>query len=596
AQINGQIPQIVVFAEGNIRVSGQVAVSLKIVTPETIYVEGPLHTVTSNTTVELLAGRNVCVNLAAARTPIPPDGLDPTTNRASLIPNPRILSVTGNFQALQGIHYILPNTHHPTLRNFIDWLNGGITGLVFPIPQDLNNDRLVDSVDVSNNPLTSQVTFALTGSNLPLSQDLTANFSQLLSGTWTLRLILLHRGLAAVQNPNVPTVWQPVRNPWTNLQIEIWFDENSNNQLDPNEPKARIYGPGEPMRTFPTASLWYQGDGRQIDPNDPATVKEWGILDLPIPYSIPGLLVERDGISPITTVDLWLSMQKLRITITSPVANETIPQGRVPVRYELAGIKLALYDEHGFPRPIWQISPDPRSPSSFFILAQNIHADRGTIFVLSPNYFDPTVHPSWQRLIFSNQQQSRDNFRIWQRQWSLYYLRQNSVRWTPFLDPNDPNWLIPNSLRSQLIPQSVPIIAGQLTMRVTPQTMLWRLANQIANFAPQIPTHPDAIRFAFEIALDRAALPYWADLNPTNRLADLLNLQRPNPPVFVEVPRAMFASSLIWSSRFANPDAQGVLNLSSNAVPPSFYRTHLIPNLRVSPGFFVVFQQQVGED
>ncbi|MCS7187753.1 MAG: hypothetical protein RMK89_12485, partial [Armatimonadota bacterium] len=83
AQINGQIPQIVVFAEGNIRVSGQVAVSIKIVTPETIYIEGPLYPVTGNATIELLAKRNVCLNFAAARTPIPSlDGLDPTTDRS----------------------------------------------------------------------------------------------------------------------------------------------------------------------------------------------------------------------------------------------------------------------------------------------------------------------------------------------------------------------------------------------------------------------------------------------------------------------------------------------------------------------------------
>ncbi len=593
AQINGQIPQIVISAEGNIRVSGQVAVSLKIVTPETIYVEGPLHPITSNATIELLAVRNICVNLAAARTPIPPDGLNPLADRSTLLPRLRVFSVAGS---VQGIHYTLPNTYQTYLKHFSDWLEGGVAGLVFPTPQDNNGDRLVDSVDATGNPLTSQVTFALTGSNLPLSQDLTANFSQLLSGAWTLRLILLHRGMAAVQDPNNPANWQPVRNPWTNLQVEIWFDENLNGQLDNNEPRARIYGPGEPMRTFPSASRWYQGDGRQVDPTDPATAKEWVILDLAIPYNVPGLLVDRDNNGQITTVDLWSSMQLMRITVTSPVAGEVIPNGRMPVRYELTGIKLALYDEHGIPRPVWQLSPDPRSPvpSPFFVLAQNIRSGRGTLFILAPNYFDPTAHPSWQQLISSTQQQWRDNFRVLQRQWSLYYLRHNSVRLTLLLDPNDPNYQIPDHLRSQLIAQSVPIIAGQITVRVTPQTMLWLLANQIAS--QNLPIHPDAVRFAFETVLDKSALPYWADLNPTNRLSDLLDLNRPSPPVFVEVPRAMFASSLIWSVRFANPATQGVLNLSSNAVAPSYYRTHLIPNLRVSPGFFVIFQQQVGQD
>jgi len=595
AQINGQIPQIVIVAEGNIRVSGQVAVSVKIITPETIYIEGPLHPVTSNATIELLAGRNVCVNLAAARTPIPSDGLNALVDRATLLPRLKVFSVTGNIQGLQGIHYPLPNTHHTYLRHFSDWLGGGVTGFVFPVPQDNNGDRLVDGVDVGGNPLTSQVIFALTGSNLPLSQDLTANFSRLLSGTWTLRLVLLHRGMAAVQDPNNPANWLSTRNPWTNLQVEIWFDENLNGQLDTGEPRFRLYGPGEPMRTFPSASRWYQGDGRQINPNDPTTVKEWGILDLPIPYNAPGLLVDRDNDGQVTTIDLWLSMQLMRITVTSPVAGEVIPQGRTPVHYELAGIKLALYDDHGIPRPIWQISPDPRSPvpSPFFILAQTIHAERGTLFVLAPDYFDPTAHPSWQQLVSSTQQQWQDNFRVLQRQWSLYYLRHNSVRLTLFLDPNDPTWQIPNNLRPQLIAQSIPIIAGQIITRVTPQTILWRLATQIANL--NFPIQPDAVRFSFESALDKAALPYWADLDPNNRLADLLNLQRPVPPVFVEVPRAMFASSLIWSYRFADVNAQGVLNLGGSVVP-RFYRTHLVPNLRLSPGFFAVFQQQVGED
>jgi hypothetical protein len=91
---NGQMPTIVIFAEGNIRVSGQVAVSVKIVTPETIYIEGPLHPVTANATIELLAKRNICLNFAAARTPIPSlDGLDPTSDRALLLPQFRIVQI-----------------------------------------------------------------------------------------------------------------------------------------------------------------------------------------------------------------------------------------------------------------------------------------------------------------------------------------------------------------------------------------------------------------------------------------------------------------------------------------------------------------------
>jgi len=315
-------------------------------------------------------------------------------------------------------------------------------------------------------------------------------------------------------------------------------------------------------------------------------------MDIPIPPTTKGLLVDRDNDGQITVRDLWLSLQRLHVLVVSPVANEVIPQGRTPVRYELAGIKLALYDENGLPRPIWQIG------SPFFVFAQTILAENGTIGFVPPPYFDPTAHPSWQQLIASNQTQWRDQFRYWQRLWSFYYLRQNSVRWTPLFDPATLPPSIAQKLPKPLLPHSVPVLAGQLIMRVTPQTMLWRLAQRVA-FA-----YPDALGFAWEIGLDKAALPYLFHIDPTTndlRPLQLADLQPPsqqqpyNPPVFVEVPRTMFASTLLWSWRAANPAAQGVLNLG-NAVLPPFYKTSPIPNLRLSPGFFAVMQQQVGED
>jgi hypothetical protein len=72
-------------------------------------------------------------------------------------------------------------------------------------------------------------------------------------------------------------------------------------------------------------------------------------MDIPIPPTTKGLLVDRDNDGQITVRDLWLSLQRLHVLVVSPVANEVIPQGRTPVRYELAGIKLALYDENGLP-------------------------------------------------------------------------------------------------------------------------------------------------------------------------------------------------------------------------------------------------------
>jgi hypothetical protein len=306
-----------------------------------------------------------------------------------------------------------------------------------------------------------------------------------------------------------------------------------------------------------------------------------------------------NGDGQLTPNELRSALQKMRITVTNPVAGEVIPQGRTPVSYELAGIKLALYDENGVPRPIWQpvIAPTQQNPfgSPFFVLAQTIHAENGTIGFVPPSYFDPTAHPSWQRLIASNDPNWQARFRQWQRLWSFYYLRHNGVRWTPFLDPNDPNLTLPPTLRAQLIAQSAPIIAGQLIMRVTPQTMLWRLAAQGAipatdTFKPQ---KDNSLRFAWELSLDKAALPYGNDLNPQNKLADLTDLQRQIAPVFAEVPHTMFSSAWLWAWRAA--PLSGVLNLGNATLPP-YFRAPVVPNLNLPKGYVMVLQQQVGKD
>ncbi|MGQ9461576.1 MAG: hypothetical protein ACUVRR_00720 [Candidatus Fervidibacter sp.] len=567
AEFAPQGPRLVIVAAGNIRVSGQVAVSLTLVTPETIYVEGPLHPVTSNATIELLAKRNVCINFAAARTPIPSlDGLDPMVDRALLLPQFRIVKIVNQQQQIQGMQYPLPNlpanfSPNPHLPLFADFLGGSISAVRFPSAQDTNKDQLVD-LDLNSQ---TQVTFnLLVGQSSFLSDDLIGNFTKLQDGVWTLRLVLLHRGLAAAQDTNGN--WQPVRNPWTNLAVDVWFDENGNGVWDANEPRTRLYGPAEPMRTFPVASRWYQGDG------DLETVKEWGIWDIPIPPTIAGLLVDRDGDNQVTFNDLSLSLQRLCITVTSPVAGEVIPQGRTPVPYEVAGIKLALYDENGIPRPIWQLG------EPWFVLAQTIHAENGTIGIVPPPYFDPTAHPSWQSLIVSNDPNWQQRFRQWQRLWSFYYLRYNSVRWSSFVN-----------LQNLPFAQSVPILAGQLIIRVTPQTMLWRLADQLA--APF--NNTNSIRSAWELALDKASIPYGNDLSTQDKIADLINLQRATAPVFVEVPRTMFASAWLWAWRAA--PVQGVLNLG-NGILPQYCRAPVVPNLSLPKGYSIVLQQQVGKD
>jgi hypothetical protein len=440
-------------------------------------------------------------------------------------------------------------------------------------------------------------------SSLPLSDDLQNNFTQLQNRTWTLRLILLHRGYRADASNN------PVRNPWTNLQVDLWVDKNDNGAQDQGE-LIRLYGPAEPMRTFPVASRWYDGDGQ------PTTPKEWGILDIPIPPNV----LDLNGDGQLTPNELQSALQKMRITVTSPVAGEVVPQGRTPVSYELAGIKLALYDEQGLPRPIWQpvIAPTQQNPlgSPFFVLAQTILAENGTIGIVPPPYFDPTAHPSWQQLIASTDPNWQTHFRQWQRLWSFYYLRHNSVRWTPFLDPNDPNLTLPPTLRAQLIAQSAPIIAGQLIMRVTPQTMLWRLAaqNAIPPTLPNPPNTPDplkpqkdnSLRFAWELSLDKAALPYLKrlDIDPNLRLQNPLQLSDlqslANVP-FAEVPHTMFSSAWLWAWRAA--PLRGVLDVRLGndnlfARPPNqqYFRAPVVPNLNLPKGYVMVLQQQVGKD
>jgi hypothetical protein len=453
---------------------------------------------------------------------------------------------------------------------FADLLGGSVGTLRFPEPEP--DDRNL----VSN---TASVTYALmVPSSLPLSDDLQNNFTQLQNRTWTLRLILLHRGYRPDASNN------PVRNPWTNLQVDLWVDKNDNGAQDQGE-LIRLYGPAEPMRTFPVASRWYDGDGQ------PTTPKEWGILDIPIPPNV----LDLNGDGQPTPNELRSALQKMRITVTSPVAGEVIPQGRTPVSYELAGIKLALYDEQGLPRPIWQpvIAPTQQNPlgSPFFVLAQTILAENGTIGIVPPPYFDPTAHPSWQQLIASNQTQWRDQFRYWQRLWSFYYLRHNSVRWSPFLDPAT----LSSNLQAQLLAQSIPILAGRLIMRVTPQTMLWRLAAQDA--IPATDTFKsqkdNSLRFAWELSLDKAALPYGNDLNPQNKLADLTDLQRQIAPVFAEVPHTMFSSAWLWAWRAA--PLSGVLNLGNATLPP-YFRAPVVPNLNLPKGYVMVLQQQVGKD
>jgi hypothetical protein len=301
-----------------------------------------------------------------------------------------------------------------------------------------------------------------------------------------------------------------------------------------------------------------------------------------------------NGNGQLTPNELQSALQKMRITVTSPVAGEVIPQRRTPVSYELAGIKLALYDEQGLPRPIWQpvIAPTQQNPlgSPFFVLAQTILAENGTIGIVPPPYFDPTAHPSWQQLIASNQTQWRDQFRYWQRLWSFYYLRHNSVRWSPFLDPAT----LPSNLQAQLLAQSIPILAGRLIMRVTPQTMLWRLAEKGAFGAPT----SDALRFAWELSLDKAALPYLKrlDIDPNLRLQNPLQLSDlqslANVP-FAEVPHTMFSSAWLWAWRAA--PLSGVLNLGNAPLPP-YFRAPVVPNLNLPKGYVMVLQQQVGKD
>jgi hypothetical protein len=170
-------------------------------------------------------------------------------------------------------------------------------------------------------------------------------------------------------------------------------------------------------------------------------------------------------------------------------------------------------------------------------------------------------------------------------------------------------------LQAQLLAQSIPILAGRLIMRVTPQTMLWRLAaqNAIPPTLPNPPNTPDplkpqkdnSLRFAWELSLDKAALPYLKrlDIDPNLRLqnplqlSDLQNLA--NVP-FAEVPHTMFSSAWLWAWRAA--PLSGVLDVRQSdnlfARPPNqqYFRAPVVPNLNLPKGYVMVLQQQVGKD
>jgi hypothetical protein len=136
-------------------------------------------------------------------------------------------------------------------------------------------------------------------------------------------------------------------------------------------------------------------------------------------------------------------------------------------------------------------------------------------------------------------------------------------------------------------------------MRVTPQTMLWRLAEQGAVGDPDS-ARAKALHFAWELSLDKAALPYGNDLNPQNKLADLTDLQRQIAPVFAEVPHTMFSSAWLWAWRAA--PLSGVLDVRQSdnlfARPPNqqYFRAPVVPNLKLPKGYVMVLQQKVGKD
>jgi hypothetical protein len=152
-------------------------------------------------------------------------------------------------------------------------------------------------------------------------------------------------------------------------------------------------------------------------------------------------------------------------------------------------------------------------------------------------------------------------------------------------------------LQAQLLAQSIPILAGRPIMRVTPQTMLWRLAAQRAVGDPNSAS-ANALRFAWELSLDKAALPYLKrlDIDPNLRLQNPLQLSDlqslANVP-FAEVPHTMFSSAWLWAWRAA--PLSGVLNLGNAPLPP-YFRAPVVPNLNLPKGYVMVLQQQVGKD
>ncbi len=373
---------------------------------------------------------------------------------------------------------------------------------------------------------------------LRLDRNALASLPEIANGFWSLRLVLMHRGRVGGAD-----------DPWTNVRVELevrlphdqdgdgnpdddldlrideelanGIDDDADGRVDEDIPRITVlYGPDEPKRSFPVATRWYSDE-------------EWGILDIPIPPT--AFDMNNDGlVDPASELKPALE-SSLRVKVLSPVGGELVPPGRDYRRYEIAGVSIRLEDQNGSVRPIWE----------WQIQALAV-AQEGTIGIIGSPFLDQTDEivasygpdpinqpPVWRSYTWWTDPLNGPR---WKREWASRYLRLNSVRLM---------WI------------------GSLSERVTALTMLARLSLNLGQ---------PLLFFKEDRQLDRLATAHPS-----------------RPDVFVELPH--FAYDL--SGLFDEPSGGwGARVATINGIS---YRSPPVPRLPVSPDLFIL-PSQVGPD
>ncbi|MDW8122247.1 MAG: hypothetical protein RMK62_08045, partial [Armatimonadota bacterium] len=557
------LPTVVLFAEGNVRISGTYACHLIVFSMGTIYVEGPLvryrdprldNDADGRIDEDPVNGLNDDRDGSIDEDPVVgidddadgrfdedlPNGRDddgdgridedPADYGSCQLLARQNLAVNGT-ALLPLLTRLTPDDVRATAP--IDLRaqgEGDFSRVLFSPPTGVPDQDLDGRVDRSGMVLWDFP-------SLPLSREALAHLSDIRDGLWSVRLVFIHRGRV-----------QDTEDPWTNLKAVLRLspgndqnadgspDDDGDGRVDEEEPNGLdddadglvdedspkivvLYGPDEPKRTFPVTTNWYSD-------------QEWGIWDIPIPPSAFDL--NNDGVvDPVRELKPALE-SPLQVRLESPVAGEIVPPGREYVPYEIGGLSIRLQDQNGAIRPLWE----------WKIQALGV-AERGTVGIIGPPFLDQTdevvaaygPNPANQPPQWRSYSWWADlvNGVVWKREWAARYLRGNqvSILWE-----------------------------GSLCERVTAPTMLARLSLNLAR---------PWLLFRNDKQLDRLATTH------------------PNPEIFLELPHFVYDRFGLFD------DGVGTWRFRRASFAGLLYRAPVVPRLPVSPDLFVS-PSQVGPD